>query len=132
MQTSMTTLFHEVERLDNRSLDTFISNIVSLRVRRSVSDKQKQEAFLLEKINKSLTLQDVSRFKLLNQKHSEGNISEQEYAELINLNEKIEKLNVSRLKYMTTLAQIRNISVRELMNQLGLNQNNTIGETTSA
>ena len=124
MQTSMTTLFHEVERLDNRSLDTFISNIVSLRVRRSISDKQKQEAFLLEKINKSLSLQDSLRFKLLNQKHSEGNITEQEYAELSVLVEKIEKLNVNRLKYMTTLAQVRNVSVRELMNQLGLNQNN--------
>ena len=124
MQASMTTLFHEVERLDNRSLDTFISNIVSLRVRRSISDKQKQEAFLLEKINKSLSLQDSLRFKLLNQKHSEGNITEQEYAELSVLVEKIEKLNVNRLKYMTTLAQVRNVSVRELMNQLGLNQNN--------
>ena len=124
MQTSMTTLFHEVERLDNRSLDTFISNIVSLRARRSTPDKQKQEAFLLEKINKSLSLQDSLRFKLLNQKHSEGNISEQEYAELSVLVEKIEKLNVNRLKYMTTLAQVRNVSVRELMNQLGISQKN--------
>lgn len=124
MQTSMTTLFHEVERLDNRSLDTFIANIVSLRARRSTPDKQKQEAFLLEKINKSLSLQDSLRFKLLNQKHSEGNISEQEYAELSVLVEKIEKLNVNRLKYMTTLAQVRNVSVRELMNQLGISQKN--------
>lgn len=124
MQTSMTTLFHEVERLDNRSLDTFISNIVSLRARRSTPDKQKQEAFLLEKINKSLSLQDTLRFKLLNQKHSEGNITEQEYVELSVLVEKIEKLNVSRLKYMTVLAQVRNVSVRELMNQLSINQKN--------
>jgi hypothetical protein len=124
MQASMTTLFHEVERLDNRSLDTFIANIVSLRARRSTPDKQKQEAFLLEKINKSLSHKDTLRFKLLNQKHSEGNITEQEYAELCVLVEKIEKLNVSRLKYITVLAQIRNVSVRELMNQLGINQKN--------
>lgn len=124
MQTSMTTLFHEVERLDNRSLDTFISNIVSLRARRSTPDKQKQEAFLLVKINKSLSLPDTLRFKFLNQKHSEGSITEQEYVELSVLVEKIEKLNVSRLKYMTVLAQVRNVSVRDLMNQLGINQKN--------
>ena len=124
MQASMTTLFHEVERLDNRSLDTFIANIVSLRARRTTPDKQKQEAFLLEKINKSLSLQDTLRFKFLNQKHAEGNITEQEYAELSLLVEKIEKLNVNRLKYMTALAQVHNVSVRELMNQLGMNQKN--------
>ena len=124
MQASITTLFHEVERLDNRSLDTFIANIVSLRARRSTPDEQKQEAFLLEKINKSISLNDTLRFKLLNQIHSEGRITEQEYAELSVLVEKIEKLNVSRLKYMTVLAQIRNLSVRELMNQLGINQKN--------
>ena len=54
MQASMTILFQEVERLDNRSLDTFIANVVSLRARRTTPDKQKKEAFLLEKINKSL------------------------------------------------------------------------------
>ena len=124
MQASMTTLFHEVERLDNRSLDTFIANIVSLRARRSTPDKQKQEAFLLEKINKSLSLQDTLGFKFLNQKHAEGNIIEQEYAELSLLVEKIEKINVNRLKYITALAQIRNVSVRELMIQLGINQRN--------
>ena len=124
MQASMTALFQEVERLDNRSLDTFIANVVSLRARRTTPDKQKQEAFLLEKINKSLSLQDTLRFKFLNQKHSEGNITEQEYAELSLLVEKIEKLNVNRLKYMTALAQIRDVSVRELMIQLGINQRN--------
>jgi hypothetical protein len=124
MQTSMTTLFHEVERLDNRSLDAFISNIVSLRARRSASDKQKREAHLLEKINKSLSIQETLQLQQLHQKHLEENITEQEYAELGILVEKVEKLNVSRLKYMTQLAQFRNVSVRELMTQLGINQRN--------
>jgi hypothetical protein len=122
MQNPMTTLFHEVERLDNRSLDTFISNIVLMRAKRSASDRQKREAFLLGKINKGLSFQDAVRLQLLNQKYSEGNITEQKYSELNVLVEKVEKLNVSRLKYMTQLAQFREVSVRELMNQLGINQ----------
>ena len=124
MQASITTLFHEAERLDNRSLDAFISNIISLRARRSTPNQHKQEAILLEKINKSLSLSETLRFKLLNDKQSEGTITEEEYAELIILVEKIEKLNVNRIKYMTTLAQLRSVTIRELMHQLGMNTNN--------
>ncbi len=121
MSPAVNTLFHEVERLDNRSLDNFISNIISLRVRRDTPNTQKEEAFLLEKINKSLPIEQVDRLRKLNQKRIESGISEQENAELLVLLEKIEKLNVSRLKHLTSLARLRNISVRELMKQLGIN-----------
>ena len=120
MTTSVATLFHEVERLDNRSLDAFIEHIISLRVRREPSDRQKEEATLLKKINKSLSIEQTERFRALNDKLSDENITENEYAELLVLLEKIEKLNVSRLKYLTNLARLRNISVRELMNQLDI------------
>lgn len=120
MTSSVTTLFQEVERLDNRSLDAFINNILLLRLQRRTSDKQKEEAILLKKINKSLSIEQIERFRALNEKRLEGEITEQEHAELGILIEKIEKLNVTRLKYLISLAQLRNISVRELMNQLGI------------
>lgn len=120
INSSVATLFHEAEQLDNRSLDAFINNILSLRIQRETPDKQKEEAILLKKINKSLTIDQIERFKELNQKRIEGNISEQEYSELLILLEKVEKLNVNRLKYLTILARLRNVSVRELMNQLGI------------
>jgi Rad3-related DNA helicase len=120
MDSSVATLFHEAERLDNRSLDAFINNILSLRVQRKTSDKQKEEAILLQKINKSLAIEQIERFRALNEKHLDNNISEQEHLELGVLIEKIEKLNVTRLKYLISLAQLRNITVRELMNQLGI------------
>jgi hypothetical protein len=120
MTSSVATLFQEAERLDNRSLDTFINNILSLRVQRKTSDKQKEEAILLQKINKSLLIDNIERFKALNEKRLDNNISEQEHLELGVLIEKIEKLNVTRLKYLISLAQLRNITVRELMNQLGI------------
>lgn len=118
MSSSVSTLIRDVERLDNRSLDTFISNVISLRVRRT---NHKEDALLLEKINKSLPFEQVERLRTLNQKRVKSVISEQEYSELLVLLEKTEKLNVSRLKHLTTLARLRNISVRELMNQLGIN-----------
>ena len=120
MTSSVATLFNEVERLDNRSLDTFIAHILSLRVQRKTSDKQKEEADLLQKINKSLSIQEIDRFNFLNEKHSEENITEQEYAEYLVLIKKIEKLNVKRLKYLISLAQLRNVTVLEVMKQLGL------------
>ncbi|MEY4903393.1 MAG: hypothetical protein RLZZ292_1208 [Bacteroidota bacterium] len=120
LNTSVATLFHEVERLDAPTLDNFISNVLSLRMHRETSDKQKEEAVLLKKINKSLSIDEISQFRILNEKRKEDEITEVEYANLVILLEKIEKLNVSRLKYLTSLAQLRNISVRELIQQLGI------------
>jgi hypothetical protein len=120
MDSSVATLFHEAERLDNRSLDAFINNILSLRVQRKTSDKQKEEAILLQKINKSLSIDNIERFRALNEKRLDNNITEQEHLELGILIEKIEKLNVTRLKYLISLAQLRDVTVRELMNQLGI------------
>ncbi len=120
MSTSVATLFEEAERLDNRSLDAFINNILLLRFQRKTSDAQKEEAVLLKKINKSLSIEQIERFRALNEKHLDNEITEQEYVELGILIEKIEKLNVTRLKYLISLAQLRNISVRELMSQLGI------------
>ncbi len=120
MTSSVTTLFKEAERLDNRSLDSFIENILLLRLQRRTSDKQKEEADLLKKINKSLSIKEIDRFNDLREKQYQDDITEQEHAELGILIEKIEKLNVTRLKYLISLAQLRNISVRELMNQLGI------------
>ncbi len=120
INSSVATLFHEAEQLDNRSLDAFIDTILLLRIQRETPDKQKEEAILLKKINKSLSIEQIERFRAFNQKRIEGDISEQENSELLILLEKVEKLNVNRLKYLTTLARLRNVSVRELMNQLGI------------
>ena len=125
MNTTLGTLYNEAKRLDTPSLDAFITHIISLRVRRESSDRQIEEAMLLKKINKSLSVQQIERFRFLKDKQTDEDITESEYAELLLLLEKIEKLNVSRLKHLTTLARLRNISVRELMSQLGiLNQTN--------
>lgn len=120
MNSSLSALFHEAERLDNRSLDALIANILSLRIQRETPDNQKKEAFLLKKINKSLSIDQIERFKVLNQKRLDETISAEEYAELLILLDKIEKLNVSRLKYLTSLARLRQVPVRELMKQLGI------------
>jgi hypothetical protein len=120
LNVALATLVHEAERLDNRSLDAFIDNILSLRAQRTTSDAQKKEAALLKKINKSLSPIENERFSTLNTQRIRHTLLAAEQSELFALLEKLEKLNVSRLKYLTSLARLRNISVRELMQQLGL------------
>jgi hypothetical protein len=120
VKSAVSALVHEVEQLDNRSLDAFIANVLSLRVQREMPEKQKKEVALLKKINKSLSIKQIERFRELNTKRLETGISEAENVELLVLLDKIEKLNVTRLKYLTALAQLRNVSVRELMQQLGI------------
>ena len=120
MNATIGTLYHEAERLDNPSLDAFIAQITLLRVRRDFSDRQKQEADLLKKINKSLSVPQIEQFRLLKDKLANDNMTEQEHTELLLLLEKVENLNVSRLKHLTNLARLRHISVRELMAQLGI------------
>jgi len=83
MSPTISNLFHEVERLDNRSLDIFIDNVMSLRVRREVSNKQRQEALLLEKINKSLRLKQVERFRMINKKRLDETLTASDYDELL-------------------------------------------------
>ena len=124
MSPTVSTLFHEVERLDNRSLDIFIDSIMSLRVIREVSNTQKEEALLLEKINKSLPLKQVERFRMLNQKRLDETLTASEYDELLILLEKTEKLNINRVKHLSALARLRNVPVRELMKQLDINSVN--------
>ena len=124
MNAAISTLFHEAERLDNRSLDIFIDSVMSLRVRREVSNKQKEEALLLEKINKGLSLRQVERFKILDQKRFDEVLTNEEYQELSVLVEKIENLNVRRLKHLIALSKLRNVTVRELVKQLNLSPNN--------
>jgi hypothetical protein len=122
---SLSTLYHGAEQLDNRSLDTFIENVISLRVRREMPNQQVQESILLKKINKSLPIVQIERFRYLNEKRLDNTLTEIEYSELLILLEKIEKLNAQRIKPIAALAQLRNVTTRELIKKLGIsNQSN--------
>jgi hypothetical protein len=115
---SLSVLYQEVEHLDNSTLDIFIAQLQALRTNRSFSDKQKKEADLLQKINKTLTINQLQRFQILNQKRLEGNMEQSEQSELENFVEKIENLHVQRVKNLALLAQLRNVSLHKLMAEL--------------
>jgi hypothetical protein len=116
-----TSIYEEVERFDNSTLDTFISQLQALRLSRMTSDKQKAEASLLKKINRSLSQSQMIQFQKLNQKRLNDEINDVEMLVLQSLVAKIEKLHVERIKYVGQLAALRNCSVKELMRDLSLN-----------
>lgn len=118
MNSQVTTLLQEVERLDNRTLDNFITDVISLRARRSHTPAE--EANLLKKINKGLPVDQVQRLRALNLKREQKGINQQEQAELVGLVEKSEKYTVNRLKHLIALARLRDVPVRELMAELGI------------
>ena len=108
-------LIREAERLDNRSLDALIANIISLRIRRSRPEIS--EARLLEKINKGLPISQVQQLRALKEKRQKRTLKEGERGELCTGGEKSEKGKVNSLKYLKLVANQRGRTVRELMNQ---------------
>ena len=117
---AISNFFEAAERLDKRSLDAVIDQILTLRIRREYHGISADEVQLIQKINKGLPKQMMLRFNELSAKQLEAGIDDSELNELSVLLEKIEKMNVKRLQYITALATIRKISVREVMQQLGI------------
>jgi hypothetical protein len=107
--------------LNTQDLEAVIHDLLTLRAQRSTSALPKEEAVLLEKINKGLSDAQLQRLEYLQMRRTTETMSDQEQAELIALTIQIEKIDVQRLKYLTKLAQLRKVSLRELMAQIGLN-----------
>jgi hypothetical protein len=81
------------------------------------------EADLLAKINRSLSVEVLERYQVLQTKRSEEVLIETEFQELSDIVEQKELLNAERLKYLGELAIIRKKSLREVMQELDLLNN---------
>jgi hypothetical protein len=103
-------------------LESFISGLNALVIRKRVADKGKQDKALLLKINQTVLPEQVlERYVFLQDKMELENLSESEYQELLTLVHQEEKIRNKRFKYLLELSQLRGISLPELMNSLGLN-----------
>jgi CBS-domain-containing membrane protein len=118
---AFSTIYKEMEQLDNVSLDTLIHKLQILRLSRNMNDEQKAEITLLKKINKVLPAFQQQKFELLNQKRLNQELSSTETSELIDIVADIEKIHTNRIKYLTQLSKLKNKSVPELMTSLRLN-----------
>ena len=103
-------------------LESFISGLNALVIRKRVADKGKQDKALLLKINQTvLPERALERYIFLQDKMELETLSEIEYKELVTLVNQEEKIRNKRFKYLLELSQLRGISLTELMDNLGLN-----------
>ncbi len=102
-------------------LESFISGLNALVTRKRVTDSNKRNKFLLQKINQTvLPEQAIERYTLLQDKMELDTLTETEYKELLILVNQEEKVRNKRFQYLLELAQLRDITLTQLMNQLGL------------
>ena len=103
-------------------LESFISGLNALVLRKRVADKGKRDKALLLKINQTVLPElAMERYIFLQDKMELESLSESEYQELLILVSQEEKIRNKRFKYLLELSQLRGITLSELMNNLGLN-----------
>jgi hypothetical protein len=115
------TLIGDFAEMPLNDLESFISGLNALVIRKRVADKGKRDKALLLKINQTvLPEQALERYVLLQDKMELDNLSETEYQELLSLVTQEEKIRNKRFQFLLELSQLRNIPLTELMNSLGL------------
>ena len=103
-------------------LESFISGLNALVLRKRVADIGKRDKALLLKINQTVLPElAMERYIFLQNKMELENLSESEYQELLILVIQEEKIRNKRFKHLLELSQLRGVSLSELMNNLGLN-----------
>jgi hypothetical protein len=116
-------LFNGVKSLKNQDFEQFVEKIMQLKAQRQAEFIPTAEADLLAKINRSLSVEVLERYQVLQTKRSEEVLTEREFQELSGIVEQKELLNAERLKYLGELAIIRKKSLREVMQELDLLNN---------
>jgi hypothetical protein len=109
-----------IAQLEPDELEQFADKVIALRAQRRVPNLPKNEAELLQKINRGMSPEVYKRYEELNAKLHEDTIIPNEHQELLRLIDQIELADVERMRHLITLAQLRQISVDTLMDQLGI------------
>jgi hypothetical protein len=116
------TLIGGFSEMPLHDLESFISGLNALVIRKRVADKGKRDKALLLKINQTvLPEQALERYVFLQDKMELESLSESEYKELLILVAQEEKVRNKRFQHLLELSQLRGIHLTELMNNLGLN-----------
>ena len=80
----------------------------------------REQAELLQRINRSLSSVEWQRYHELQEKRRAEILTAEEQTELITFADQIEEINVHRMQDLVALAQIRHKTVNDLILELGL------------
>ena len=106
--------------------ETYIVGLLQQNLRRATVRRKtdrnlpRQEAELLQKINRSLSQIQWERYDQLVGKRQAETLTPEELDELMALSDQIETANVRRIKYLAELARLRNTTVSALIAELGI------------
>lgn len=119
-QVSLNDLLDGVAQLNPSDLEQFVSQVLVLRAKRVAPSVSKQEAEILEEINRGLAQETQQRYNELVAKRQAKTLTDAEHQELLVLIDRIEQADAERVQALTKLAQLRNISVKALMEILNI------------
>jgi hypothetical protein len=109
-----------VARLESSELEQFTEKVIALRAQRRAPNLPKNEADLLQKINRGISPEIRQRYAELDAKLHAETITSAEQQELLKLTDQIELADAERIQDLIQLAHLRDISVDVLMAQLGI------------
>ena len=113
-------LLRAAEQLSPAELDSFVKEVLQLRIRRTAPSVPSAEADLLRTINGGLPEASWQRFAELKAKRQAESVTPQEHAELLRLGEEFERQEVNRLQALSDLARLRKTTLAGVMQDLGL------------
>jgi len=106
--------------LETSELEQFVEKVMALRAQRRAGNVPKNEADLLQEVNRSVSQEVRKRYEELRVKVQEETLTANEHQELVQLTDQIELADAERMRALIALAQLRHISVDTLMDQLGI------------
>ena len=113
-------LVKAAEQLPQIDLENLTAQVLTLKARRAAPELSKNEAELLQNINRGMLNELQNRYRELIAGRRAETLTESEHTELLHLTNQVEKYDTERLKYLTKLACIRKISLTELLDKLGI------------
>jgi hypothetical protein len=119
-QVSVNDLLNGVAQLNTSDLDQFVAQVLTLRAKRVAPSVSKQEAELLETINRGLTADTQQRYSELTAKRQAETLTDTEHQALLGLIDHIEQADAERAQALGKLAQLRNMPVKALMETLNI------------
>lgn len=114
------TVLNGLAQLETRELAHFVEQALALQARRRAPSLSKNEADLLQKINRGPSPEVRRRYADLSAALREETITSKEHQELLALIDQIELADAERMQHLVALAQLRQVSVDTLMHQLGI------------
>ena len=109
-----------VAKLDTPDLEQFLTEVSFLLAQRKVANFSREEARLLQIINRTLPASVQARYDQLTNLRRNEKMTPEEHQELLALVDQVELADANRLAALVELAQLRHITVAQLMKQLDI------------